>query len=116
MFPNLNLDPRALKGVMDKLGIRSQNIESTKVVISCQDRDIVIEEPQVVLIEGQGVRSFQISGDIREVEKAKPEISEEDIRFVQEQTGAGAAEARQALEDAKGDNAAAILRLKKEGS
>ncbi len=114
MLPNL--DPKALKGVMDRLGIRSESIESTKVVISCQDKDIVIEEPQVVLIEGQGVRSFQISGDIKEIEKAKPEISGEDVEFVREQTGADEAAARKALEETNGDNAAAILKLKGGGN
>ena len=111
MFPNV--DPKALKGVMDKLGIKSTSIESEQVVIHCGDRDIVIDAPEVTLIEGQGMRSFQISGAIREVEKGRVEISDEDVKLVQEQTGVGdGALVRKTLEETRGDIADAILRLK----
>ena len=113
MFPNI--DPKALKGAMDKLGIRSTSVESTQVVIHCNDRDIVIDAPEVTLIEGQGMRSFQISGNIREVDKSKVEITDDDVRFVQEQSGVGDAQlARRTLEENRGDIAGSILKLKKE--
>ncbi|MDE1854725.1 MAG: Nascent polypeptide-associated complex protein [Candidatus Micrarchaeota archaeon] len=113
MFPNI--DPKALKGVMDKLGIKNTAIESTQVVIHCSDKDIVIDAPEVTLIEGQGMRSFQISGNIREVDKSKVEISDDDIEFVQEQSGVGDAQlVRRTLEESRGDMAGAILKLKKE--
>ncbi len=112
MLPNM--DPKALKQVMDKLGIKSKSIDSSKVVIHCSDKDIVIDEPEVTLIEGQGMRSFQISGNVSEVDKTSVEISEEDVKFVQEQTGESDLElVRKTLEETKGDIAQAIVKLKK---
>ena len=110
MFPNM--DPRALKGMLDKLGIKSTTIDSTKVVIQCSDKDIVIDEPEVTLIEGQGMRSFQITGRVSETDKTPTEISDDDVKLVQEQTGADTEMVRKALEETKGNIAEAILRLK----
>jgi nascent polypeptide-associated complex subunit alpha len=75
VFPNL--DPKALKAAMDRLGIKSTSIDSTQVVIHCKDKDIVIEAPEVTLIEGQGMRSFQVSGEAREVDRSRVEISDD---------------------------------------
>jgi nascent polypeptide-associated complex subunit alpha len=112
MFPNM--DPRQLKGMLDRLGIKSTSIKSSRVVIECDGKDILIEDPEVTLVEGQGMRSFQITGRVSEVDRTAVEISDEDVKFVQEQTGEkDAALARKALEDAKGDIAEAILKLKK---
>jgi len=107
------MDPRALKGMLDKLGIKSRSIASKRVVIECGDNDIVVDEPEVTLIEGQGMRTFQITGRISEVDRTSAEISDDDVKFVQEQTGADAASARKALEETHGDMAEAIIRLKK---
>ncbi len=113
MFPNL--DPKALKGMMDKLGIRSTSIKSTQVVIHCEGSDIVIDAPEVTLIEGQGMRSFQISGAIRQIDRSKIEISDDDVKFIEEQTGVNDdALVRKAFEESRGDIAGTILRLKKE--
>jgi len=107
------MDPRALKGMLDKLGIKSNGIESDKVVIYCKDKDIVIDNPEITLVEGQGMRSFQISGDISEIDKTKVEISEDDVKLVKEQTGIDDAElVKKMLENTKGDIADAIVRLK----
>jgi nascent polypeptide-associated complex subunit alpha len=111
VFPAM--DPRALKGMLDKLGIKSRSIASKRVLIECADKDIVVEEPEVTLIEGQGMRTFQITGRINEIDKTAVEISDDDVKFVQEQTGADEASARKALDEAKGDMAEAIIRLKK---
>ena len=114
MFPNM--DPRALKGMLDKLGIKSKEIDSKRVVIECADKDIVIEDPQVTFTEGQGMQSFTVMGKISEVEKAAAvEINDEDVKFVEEQTGAtDDALVRKTLEEVKGNIAEAIIRLKKE--
>jgi nascent polypeptide-associated complex subunit alpha len=108
------MDPKALKGMLERLGIKSRSIASTRVLIECGDRDIVIEEPEVTLIEGQGMRTFQITGRITEVGKAAAEVSDEDVKFVQEQTGKDEALVRKTLEETGGDMAEAIIRLKKE--
>ncbi|MDE1869489.1 MAG: hypothetical protein KGH71_00695 [Candidatus Micrarchaeota archaeon] len=116
MMPNI--DPRALKTMMSRMGIKSTEIPAIRVVIEGQDHDIIIEEPQVTSIEAQGAVSFQISGKVSERPKAveKVEISDDDIKTVKEQTGVGDENViRKALEETNGDIAEAIMKLK-EGS
>jgi len=112
MMPNI--DPRTLKRMMAKMGIKSSELNADKVVISCADKDIVITDPQVTMIEAQGTKSFQIAGTITENEKSVSiEISEDDVKMVMESSGASEDDARKALEDSNGDIAKAILELKK---
>ncbi|MDE1850710.1 MAG: nascent polypeptide-associated complex protein [Candidatus Micrarchaeota archaeon] len=112
MMPNI--DPKALKAMMNKMGIKSSEIPASRVVIEGAEKDIIIENPQVVSIEAQGTLSFQISGDVREQEKNESfEISEDDIKTVQDQTGITDIDLiKAALEESKGDIAAAIMSLK----
>ncbi|MGI0141664.1 MAG: nascent polypeptide-associated complex protein [Candidatus Micrarchaeales archaeon] len=112
MMPNI--DPKALKAMMDKMGIKSNEIPANRVIIEGSDKDIVIENPQVVGIEAQGTLSFQISGDVREQAKNQlVEISEDDIKTVQEQTGIDDTDKiRSALAESNGDIAEAIIKLK----
>ncbi len=111
MMPNL--DPRTMKAMMSKMGIRSTDINAEKVVIYCADMQIVIEEPQVTKIEMQGTTSFQIAGNISEKENpVELEISEDDIKLVMEKTGINdKAAAEKAIRDANGDIASAIISL-----
>ncbi len=113
MMPNI--DPRQLKRMMDSMGIKSSEIKAGRVVIEGAEMDIVIENPQVTQINAQGSVSFQISGDIKEVEReaVKVEISDEDVKLVMERSGVSdEAKARAALEGTNGDIAEAIMRLK----
>ena len=115
MMPNI--DPRQLKSIMDKMGMKSTSIDAENVVIHCSDRDIVIDEPQVTMIEMQGSTSFQIAGSVRDVGKAQPrvEISDEDVRLVSEKTGVTNEEQiRAALQASNGNIAEAIIKLKEE--
>ncbi|MGC8699946.1 MAG: nascent polypeptide-associated complex protein [Candidatus Micrarchaeia archaeon] len=113
MIPNL--DPRALKSMMDKLGMKSKEIEASKVVIEGVDKDIVIENPQVLLIQMQGEEIWQITGKHHEQEKGKAgvEISDEDINFVSEQSGVSDRDlVKKVIESCNGDLAEAIMKLK----
>ena len=115
MMPNI--DPRQLKSMMDRMGIKSSEIDAERVVIEGKEKNIIIEEPQVTMIEAQGSRTFQISGRISEVEKGAIEISEEDVSMVMEQAGISDKEAaRKALEESNGNIAEAIIKLKGEDS
>jgi nascent polypeptide-associated complex subunit alpha len=115
MMPNI--DPRQLKRIMDSMGIKSNDMDALRVVIECADKDIIIEEPHVTAIEAQGSVSFQISGKVKEIGKAKAEINEDDVKMVAEQSGVGdISAARAALEECNGDIAEAILKLKNNGS
>jgi len=113
MMPNI--DPRQLKRMMDSMGIKSSEIKAGRVVIEGADRDIVIDNPQVTQINAQGNISFQISGDIKEVERkaVKLEINDDDVKLVMERSGVSDEEkARAALEGTNGDIAEAIMKLK----
>ena len=111
MIPNV--DPRQLKRMMDNLGMKNTEVPASRVVIESDGKDIVIENPNVMLIEMQGTKTFQITGTIEEKEKMVAEISEDDIKTVGEQTGIKDNDViRKALEDTKGDIAEAILKLK----
>lgn len=111
MMPNL--DPRAMKNMMSKMGIKSEEIDADRVVIETPEKSIVIESPQVTRIEMQGATSFQISGSISEVEKRiDVKVTDGDIDFVVEKTGMKDRElVREALEKEQGDIARAILDL-----
>jgi nascent polypeptide-associated complex subunit alpha len=111
MFPGVN--PRQMKQMMRRMGIRMEEISAERVVIHCLDRDIIVEDPQVLKTIVQGQDMFQISGSIREEESAVDvKIEEEDIELVSKQAGVTKEEAKGALEKSGGDIAEAILALK----
>jgi nascent polypeptide-associated complex subunit alpha len=114
MMPNL--DPRAMKNLMAKMGIKSTEIPASKVVIESEGKSIVITNPQVTKIEAQGETSFQISGQVKEQDAAvELEITEDDINTVSVATGIEDKEKiTEALKMENGDIARAILRLKNE--
>ncbi len=115
MMPNM--DPRQLKRIMDSMGIKSSDIDAQRVVIEGKDRDIIIENPQVTRIVAQGSTSFQVQGEVKEVDKVKVEIGDDDIKMVMEKSGISDADkARVALEESNGDIAAALINLKEERS
>ena len=111
MMPNM--DPRTMKSMLAKMGIKTSELNASRVVIELPDRDIVIENPQVTEISAQGSVSYQIAGSSKSVEKdVKVEITDEDIDTVAQQTGINDKErVKQALMDSNGDIAAAILAL-----
>lgn len=114
MMPNI--DPKALKQMMDRMGMKAREIGAERVVIEGKERDIIIENPSVTLIEMQGNNTFQIVGNYREVEKGKVEVTDDDIMMVMERSGVEDREkAKLALEEANGDIAEAIMKLKGEG-
>lgn len=109
MFPGI--DSRAMEQAMKKMGIKQQDIPASEVIIKSQGKDIVITNPKVVKVLMMGQESFQITGSTEEREAAV-EISEEDVKTVAEQAGVTEYEARKAIEEANGDLAEAIMKLK----
>lgn len=113
MFPGIN--PRQMKQAMKRMGVKQQEVEATKVIIECSDKKIIIENPSVMKVNMMGQESYQISGEEHEENlETTPEISEEDIKTVVEQTGVSEEEARNVILEHKGDLAEAILSLKNE--
>jgi len=87
MFPNIN--PAKMQAMMKQMGIKQEEIDSSKVTIDKKDGSkIVIENPSVVKINMQGNESFQISGDVKDGGDEEDEgFSHEDIEMIMEKTG-----------------------------
>jgi len=110
MIPGMN--PRDMAKAMKRMGIQQQDIEALEVIIRCPDKDIIVQNPQVAKINMMGQETFQISGQIVEQEKSsEPDIKEDDIKTVMEQTGKSHDESLAAIKAANGDLAQAILDL-----
>jgi nascent polypeptide-associated complex subunit alpha len=112
MMPNI--DPRTMKNMMAKMGIKSSEVSAERVIIEAGDKNIIIENPQITKIEAQGTVSFQISGDITETAAQTQEvaISEEDVDLVAERTGVTDKDLiRQNLKKENGDIAQTIIDL-----
>jgi len=104
------IDPKKMQAMMKQMGIKQEEIEALRVVIECSDKSIIIEPANVQKIVMQGQESFQITGEVRE-ESIEEGINDEDISLVAEKTGKSPEDARNALEESKGDIAQAILKL-----
>ena len=96
---------------MQKLGIKQEKVDAEEVIISCKEKDIVIRNPDVVIVDFQGQKMFQISGVVEEREKTG--IRDEDIALVAEKAGVSEEKAKEALEKVGGDIAKALLELEK---
>ena len=115
MFPGMGgrggMNPKKMQGMMKQLGIEMLDIENAEqVIIKTRDGDIIIDNPSVSIMRAQGVDTYQINGDVKEVPKELV-IPDEDVRLVCEQTGASEEDVRKALKEANGDLAEAILAL-----
>ena len=110
MFPGIN--PREMQKAMKRLGIKQEEIEAEEVIIRTPDKNLVIKNPHVAKVNMMGQESLQISGDIIEVAKDdNPEINDDDISTVIEQTNCSRENALEALQNSNGNLAEAILRL-----
>lgn len=109
MFPGMN--KKAVEAAMKKLGMKQQSIDALEVIIKTPEKEIVISEPQVTMIELMGQETFQVAGNVSERNPKK----EADIRTVSEQAGVSLEEAEKALEESNDDLAEAIMKLKKSG-
>ncbi len=118
MLPGMS--PRDLKRMLKRMGIELKEIEGAEeVVIRLKDKEVVIEDPQVVAMETGRQIIFQVVGKkvrerarSEETVREKIEASDEDIEFIIEQTGATREVAEKALVKAGGDLAEAILLIR----
>ncbi|MEM2917514.1 MAG: nascent polypeptide-associated complex protein [Candidatus Bathyarchaeia archaeon] len=108
------VSPREAKRMMQRMGLSMGEMPDVQeVIFKTATKEIVIENPEVAVLDLKGQRIFQVTGE-RIVERAverKISIPEEDIRLVADQTGKSMEEAKKALEEAEGDLAKAILLL-----
>lgn len=100
--------------MMKQMGIQQVDIPATQVIIKTEEKEIIISNPSVAKVNMMGQENFQISGDIQERDiSTAPDISEDDVKTVMEQTGKSEGESRKAIAEAEGDLAEAIMSLTK---
>ncbi|MBC7101546.1 nascent polypeptide-associated complex protein [Methanothermobacter tenebrarum] len=114
MIPGMGMNPKQLKQMqraMKQMGMEMKDLRGVKeVIIRLKDKDIIIGNPKVSIMDFMGQRTYQVTGKAKEKTR-EPEIPEEDIELVMSQTGATRKEAEDALKETNGDLAEAILRL-----
>jgi nascent polypeptide-associated complex subunit alpha len=114
------MNPREQRRMMQRMGMNMDSVPDVEqVVIRTSNKEIVVEQPEVAILEMQGQKIFQvIGGNVTErasqstvADAPKFAVSEEDVKLVADQTGKSVEEARNALEECEGDLAKAILLL-----
>ncbi len=117
------VSPREAKRMMQRMGLSMGEMPDVQeVILRTSTKEIVVENPEVAVLEMHGQRIFQVTGgkitekeiEVEKVKKKKA-VPEEDIRLVADQTGKSMEEARRVLEETEGDLARAILLLQTTG-
>ena len=106
----MNINPKQMQAMMKKMGISQVPIDAKRVIIECEDKNIIIDEPSVLKVNMQGQQTFQITGEERE--ESSQSFSDDDVTMVVEKTGKSEEEVREFLENNAGDIALAIMELK----
>jgi nascent polypeptide-associated complex subunit alpha len=110
---------------MRKMGVDYQQMDgATEVIIRFPDKELVIQEPQIVMMQAQGENIYQIIGQPEErapttstdvssevPTEPKPVFTEEDVQLVASQASVTEDQAREALQQAEGNLAKAIIAL-----
>ena len=104
---------REMRRMLDKMGLEMKDLGNIEeVIIKTETKELYLLKPQVVEMKGKDSTIFQVvATDIEEKQRDVPVLKEEDITLVMEQANVTREKAIQALIDAKGDMAQAILNL-----
>jgi nascent polypeptide-associated complex subunit alpha len=102
-------DPKKIEQMMKKLNINTRQLNASEVIIKTDSGDLVIETPEVMIMNMMGRDVYQITGNVR----SSQTIKEEDIKLVMEQTGKDRETVAKKMEELNNDLAKAIMELKK---
>ncbi len=102
-------DPKKLEKMMKKLNMNVRQIVAKEVVIKSEGKDIIISNPEVMIVNAMGRDVFQITGELSE----RTHTNEEDIKTVMDKTGKDRDTVAKKLEELDNDLAKAIMELKK---
>jgi len=121
MMPGMRgVNPRQMKQAMKRMGITTEEINGVEeVVIRTKDKEYVIKDAAVTMMEVQGQKTYQVVGEASvsarsapsAAKGSEPQLPEEDIELVMGQTGAGREQAITALKESGGQPAEAILKI-----
>ncbi len=104
---------RNMRRMMDKMGLDMSEIPNVQeVIIKTDKKEIIIAKPSVTEMKAKDNTIFQVIAEsYEEKEREVPVCSDEDIQLVCQQASASEEQAINALTEAKGDLARAILLL-----
>ena len=104
---------REMRRMMDKMGLDMNELPNVQeVTIKTDKKEIIISKPSVTEMKSQDNSIFTVTADnYEEKELEIPIFSDEDVELVCQQAGVDEEKARNALAEAKGDLARAILLL-----
>jgi len=117
------LNPRKMEQMMKQMGIDVEEIDAEEVIIRTDEYDLVFADAEVTKMDARGQETYQVIGSPEQVESGAggsadagaddsgPSIPDDDIELVATRTGVSEDEAREALEAADGDLAAAVESL-----
>lgn len=122
MIPGGARNPRQVEAMMRRLGMSSETVPGVEeVIVRTRTQEHVFRAPEVTILTVQGVRTYQVVGtpELRPRTAAAPSSAaaapagppEEDIELVISQANVSREEALEALLQAKGEPAEAIMRL-----
>lgn len=132
MMPGGRMNERNMRMMMKRMGMTTETLSDVEeVVIRRANEDVVIEGAEVTVVTVQGVKTFQIVGEVKTRAKGSAPAGtsagasssapaappppagppEEDVELVMEQAQVDHATAVKALKEAGGEPAEAILRL-----
>nr|WP_236561704.1 nascent polypeptide-associated complex protein [Nitrososphaera sp. AFS] len=99
--------------MLDRMGLEMKDIGNVEeVVIKTDNKELYLLKPQVIEMKGKDSTIFQVvATDIEEKQREIPTFKDEDITLVIQQSNTTREKAIQALIDAGGDIAQAILSL-----
>jgi len=116
MLPTAGMNPKQLKQMqraMKQMGMDTKDIKGvSEVIIKFKDKELLITNPKVNLMDFMGQQTYQITGKVKEQKiEVELEIPDDDIELVSAQTGATKEKALETLKETQGDLAEAIMRL-----
>jgi nascent polypeptide-associated complex subunit alpha len=128
MLPGGRGNQRQMQMAMRRLGVTTEPVEGVEeVIVRTKDKEHVFQAPEVTILTVQGVRTYQVVGEVsvrpRSVGTSGAALApaappapaagppEEDVRLVMEQANVDHTEALDALAEADGQPAEAILKL-----
>ena len=100
--------------MMQRMGLSmGQMPDVQEVIFRTSTKEIIIENPEVAILDMHGQKIFQVTGEkiVEKTIEKRLAIPEEDVRLVADQTGKSMEAAKRALEETEGDLAKAILLL-----
>ena len=104
---------RQMRRMMDKMGLDMEELPNVQeVIIKTDKKEIIIAKPAVTEMKAKDKSIFQVVAESYEEKELEVQIfSEEDISLVCQQANGDEETAKNALAEAEGDLARAILLL-----